>query len=134
MGRIRVLIEKDDNGYGAFTMDTEYAVIIGSGKTVAETKADFLNSYRETVDAYAEMGKPLPDELKNHEFEYTYDISALFDAFKFLNVSKFAESIGMSPSLMRHYKLGDTYISAAQAKRIESGLHRIAKDLLAVSL
>jgi len=134
MGKLRVLIEKDENGYGAFTMDTEYAVIIGSGDTVEETKADFMNSYRETIEVYAEAGEPLPDELKDPEFEYTYDISALFDSFKFLNASKFAESIGISPSLMRHYKRGDTYISSAQAKRIEAGLHRIARELLQVSL
>ena len=31
-------------------------------------------------------------------------------------------------------KSGDTYISAKQAKKIEAGLHRIARELLAVSL
>lgn len=35
---------------------------------------------------------------------------------------------------MRHYKAGDTYISAAQAKKIEAGLHQIARELEAVSL
>ena len=73
-------------------------------------------------------------KLRDPEFEYVYDITALFDAFKFLNASKFAESVGISPSLMRHYKSGDTYISAKQAKKIETGLHRIAQELLAVRL
>lgn len=131
--KVLVLIEKDDNGFGAFTANTK-STIIGEGKTVDEAKADFLNSYKEVVEVYVEMGKPLPEELRDPVFEYTYDISALFDAFKFLNVSKFAESIGISASLMRHYKRGDTYISARQAKRIEAGLHRIALDLLAVNL
>lgn len=131
--KVLVLIEKDDNGFGAFTANTK-STIIGEGKSVEEAKADLMNSYREVVEVYAEMGKPLPEELKDPEFEYTYDISALFDSFKFLNVSKFAESIGISPSLMRHYKRGDTYISSAQAKRIEDGLHRIARELLQVSL
>ena len=62
------------------------------------------------------------------------DISALFNAFDFINVSKFAERIGLSPSLMRHYKGGDTYISDNQAKRIEAGLHQIARELLSVTL
>ena len=35
---------------------------------------------------------------------------------------------------MRHYKAGDTYISSAQAKKIEKGLHQIAKELSAISL
>ena len=45
-----------------------------------------------------------------------------------------AQRIGLSPSLMRHYKGGDTYISDNQAKRIEAGLHQIARELLSVTL
>ena len=133
MNKVVVLIEKDGNGFGAFTANTK-STIIGEGKTVDEAKADFLNSYQEVLSVYAETGKPVPAELQDVVFDYSYDISALFDAFRFLNASKFAESIGISPSLMRHYKRGDTYISSAQAKRIEAGLHRIARDLLAVNL
>ena len=134
MYKITVLIEKDENGYGAVTVNLEHAVIIGDGKTVEEAKSDFMNSYQEILETYTEKGEEIPGELRNPVFEYTYDISALFDAFKFLNASKFAESIGISPSLMRHYKSGDTYISAKQAKKIEAGLHRIARELLAVSI
>lgn len=134
MNKITVLIEKDENGYGAVTVNLEHAVIIGDGKTVEEAKSDFMNSYQEILETYTERGEEIPGKLRNPVFEYTYDISALFDAFKFLNASKFAESIGISPSLMRHYKSGDTYISAKQAKKIEAGLHRIARELLAVSL
>ena len=134
MRKILVLIEKDENGYGACTINTETSVVYGSGKTVEEAKADMMETYEELMDFYHEEGKPVPEEWIDPEFEYTYDISALFDAFKFLNASKFAESIGISPSLMRHYKCGDTYISAKQAKKIEAGLHRLAQELLAVSL
>lgn len=134
MSKILVLIEKDQNGYGACTINTESSVVYGAGKTVEEAKADMMDTYEELMDFYKEEGRPVPLEWQNPVFEYTYDISALFDAFKFLNASKFAESIGISPSLMRHYKCGDTYISAKQAKKIEAGLHRIARELLAVSL
>jgi len=44
------------------------------------------------------------------------------------------ERVGISPSLMRHYKAGDTYISASQAQKIEEGLHQLARELEAVSL
>ena len=134
MSKILVLIEKDQNGYGACTINTESSVVYGSGKTVEEAKADLMDTYYELMEYYHEEDIPVPLEWQNPKFEYTYDISALFDAFKFLNASKFAESIGISPSLMRHYKCGDTYISAKQAKKIEAGLHRLARELLAVSL
>ena len=133
MSKITVIIEKDKNGFGAFTASTK-STILGEGKTVEEAKADLMNSFNEVLETYTQIGQEIPEELKDPEFEYTYDISALFDAFRFLNVSRFAESIGLSPSLMRHYKRGDTYISTTQAKRIESGLHRVARELLMVNL
>lgn len=133
MNKITVVIEKDKNGFGAFTASTK-STILGEGKTVEEAKADLMNSFNEVLETYTQIGQEIPEELKDPEFEYTYDISALFDAFRFLNVSRFAESIGLSPSLMRHYKRGDTYISTTQAKRIESGLHRVARELLMVNL
>lgn len=93
-----------------------------------------MAGYKDMLDYYRESGDTVPVELCNLTFDYRYDVSAIFNAFDFLNASKFAERIGISPSLMRHYKSGDTYISSAQAKRIESGLHQIGQELLSVML
>jgi hypothetical protein len=132
MGKITVVIEKDENGFGAFTKNTK-SVIIGEGATAAEAKQDFLNSFQEVLDSY-DSASDIPAELLNPEFEYKYDVSAFFDLFEFLNVSKLAKRIGINPSLMRHYKLGDTYRSDSQARKIESGIHEIAHELLSVTL
>lgn len=129
----KVLIEKDDKGYSAFITNFK-STIWGSGASVEEAKADLMNSIEEIKQLHLDTGKPSPDELEDLSFEYRYDISAFFNSFSFLNISKFAERIGISPSLMRHYKAGDTYISDSQAKKIEAGLHQIAKELQAVSL
>ena len=133
MRRAKVIIEKDENGFSAF-IDGIESTIIGEGLSVAEAKADLDNSYKEVLASYLENGEAIPEELQDLSFDYKYDISALFNAFDFINVSKFAQRIGVSPSLMRHYKGGDTYISDNQAKRIESGLHQLARELLSVTL
>jgi predicted RNase H-like HicB family nuclease len=133
MRRARVIIEKDEVGFSAF-IDGIDSTIIGEGVNVAEAKADLENSYKEVLASYIENGEAIPEELQELSFDYKYDISALFNAFDFINVSKFAQRIGVSPSLMRHYKGGDTYISDNQAKRIESGLHQLARELLSVTL
>ena len=127
------IIEKDGDGYSVYT-DNLKTVLHGSGNTVQEAKEEMMAGYNDLVAYYAEEGRALPHELTNLTFSYKYDVSALFNAFDFLNVTKFAERIGISPSLMRHYKSGDTYISQNQAKKIERGLHQIAHDLLMVSL
>lgn len=129
----KVLIEKDGNGYSAVITNFQ-STIWGSGDSVKEAKADLMNSIEEVRKSYLESGEESPDNLEDISFEYKYDVSALFNAFSFLNTSKFAERIGISPSLMRHYKAGGTYISDTQAKKIEAGLHQIAQELLAVSL
>jgi len=128
-----VIIEKDEKGYTAFTENLT-TVLHGSGTTVEEAKEELKAGYKDILQYFEEEGRSVPDELKDLTFEFKYDISAFFNAFDFLNASKFAERIGISPSLMRHYKSGGTYISSTQAKRIESGLHQIGRELLAVML
>lgn len=129
----KVLVEKDGNGYSAVITNFQ-STIWGSGGSVKEAKADLMNSIEEVRQSYLENGEESPDDLEDIILDYRYDISALFNAFSFLNTSKFAERIGISPSLMRHYKAGGTYISETQVKKIEAGLHQIARELLAVSL
>lgn len=127
------LIEKDDNGFGIFTPDLA-STIIGEGKSVEEAKADFINSYKEVLESYIENGEAVPEELIDLEFSFKYDVASVFNEFPFINATKLAEYLGISPGLMRHYKAGDTYISEAQAKRIETGLHEFAERLLQVVL
>lgn len=131
--RTIALIEKDENGFGIFTPDLE-STIIGEGKSVEEAKADFMNSYKEVIDSYIENGEAVPEELIDLEFAFKYDVASVFNEFPFINATKLAEYLGISPGLMRHYKAGDTYISEAQAKRIEAGLHEFAERLLQVAL
>lgn len=130
---VLTIIEKDGNGYSVYT-DNLKTVLHGSGASVAEAKAEMLAGYEDLLALYKEEGKPVPDELQDLSFTYKYDISAFFNAFDFLNASRFAERVGISPSLMRHYKGGNTYISSDQAKKIETGLHQIGRELLAVTL
>ena len=68
MDKITVVIEKDENGFGAFTKNTK-SVIIGEGKTAAEAKQDFLNSFQEVLESY-DSAQDLPTELLHAEFEY----------------------------------------------------------------
>ena len=128
-----VIIEKDQTGYAAYT-DNLATVLHGSGDTVQAAKEELTAGYQELLDYYATSGEAIPDELQELTFEYKYDISTMFNVFDFLNASKFAAWIGISPSLMRHYKSGDTYISQKQAKKIESGLHKIGQEFLSFTL
>jgi predicted RNase H-like HicB family nuclease len=128
------LIERGKDGrFGIFTPDIN-STIIGEGATVAEAKSDFENSVREILQFYKEDGKPIPDELKDIEFEYRYDIASMFDYYDWINVTRFARRAGINASLMRQYKTGKAYISGAQIDRIESTLHSLGKEMAAIKL
>ena len=120
MRKTLAIIEKDGNGYGVYTPDLKDSVISGSGMSVEAAKADFLTAYKEVIDDLT--------------FEYKYDVSAFFNQFDCINASKFAALAGISPSLMRHYKLGDQYISEKQLEKIESAAHELGRRLLAISM
>lgn len=127
------LIEKGKDGtFGIFTPNID-STIIGEGKTVAQAKADFENSLKEVVEAYAENGDALPNELKGISFEYKYDLASFFDYYSFINITKFAKLTGINASLMRQYKAGQ-YISEKRMSEIENALHKIGNELSAVRL
>jgi predicted RNase H-like HicB family nuclease len=128
------LIEMGKDGtFGIFTPDINHT-IIGDGETVAEAKADFENSVKEMILSYTENGRNIPDELKDIEFEYKYDLSSFFNYYNWINVSKFAKAVGINDTLMRQYKAGATYISERQTKKIETALHKFGDELTAVRL
>lgn len=128
------LIEKGKDGtFGIFTPDIN-ATIIGEGATVAEAKTDFEQGAKEMILSYTDAGERIPEELRDIEFEYKYDVASVFDYLDCLNVSKFAKLAGINDSQMRHYKKGNWYISAQQAAKIEKALHDLGQAMLSVSL
>lgn len=134
---MKVIIEKcntnEGGGYAVYNTDSDSIVISGSGQTIAEAKDDFFSGMHDLEAAYELSGEPVPSELKE-PVEFHFSVASVFDAFPWLNVSKFSKAIGINTSLMHQYKSGKAYISDAQLGRIEMGLHTIAAELAAVKL
>jgi len=72
--------------------------------------------------------------LQDVEFEFRYDIASLFNYYKFINVTRFAQEAGINASLMRQYKSGNQYISENQVLKIEVALHKIAREFAEIRL
>lgn len=128
MKKVIAIIEKGEDGtYGIYSPELEN-FILGSGDNVIEAKEDFENSYSEMVESYIDEGHPVPEELKDIEFEYRYDLSAFYNAHPYLNVSKLAEHLHVNASLMRQYRRGQ-YISEEQVMRIQEGIRSVGREL-----
>lgn len=131
---MKVSIDKQSDGtYIAYNTDGEKVQLIGTGDSVKEAKEDFFNSIEEVKSDYVERGDSVPAELTS-EVDFHFDISSLFEYYAVFNVSALGRYIGINPGLMRQYKKGDTPISDAQLEKIESGIHRLANELAALSL
>lgn len=131
---MKVKIEKHSDGsYIAYNETGKEVQLIGTGATVAEAKTDFFNTMEEVKETYAELGDAMPDFL-TEEAEFNFDISSLFEYYSILNVSAFARYLGINESLMRQYRQGGTPISDKQLEKIETGLHRLGKELTALKL
>lgn len=133
---IKVQIEKSSDGRYYGTTQNIPGVVVADGDNLDDLKDEL----KKAVELYLEVAEDYDTDtfqkLQNgFEFEYDIDISELFSIFGVLNKSKFAERIGINPSLFRNYTTKkDTYISEKRAKEIERGLHQLGEELLTLKL
>ncbi len=100
----------------------------GSGDTELDAKTDFEQVLKEQAEFYFERNGQWPD-WRNFEIEYRYDFSAFFDVFPFINITKFAEEVGINPSLMRKYKNRISFASDKQKQIIQKKFEEISKKI-----
>ncbi len=133
MKKIIAIIEKSkEGGYGIYAPSA--AGLFGYGLTEAEAKESLNEALESALEEYEELENGLPEWLGdgNIEFEYKYDFSAFFKRYPFFNVSEFARSIGINPSLMRKYKEGLAFASERQKALIQEKFNEIIKELSTV--
>lgn len=125
--KVTAIIEKNKTGLFSVYVDDVLPGfdLNGQGFTVEEAKKEMSLVYEEMKMLLAEENKTIPDL----EFEYKYDIPSLFSEFNMINISKFAESIGINSGLMRRYACGETFASENQLEKIKEGLHALGKRL-----
>jgi predicted RNase H-like HicB family nuclease len=127
--KFKAVIEKaDDGGYAVYAPSVSGGY--GSGLTEDEAKGDFLQVIEEQAKYYKEKNGEYPQWYKNgYEVEYCYDVSAFFLSFPFINASKFAETIGINPSLMRKYKEKHAFAGEKQKALIQQRFNEIINKM-----
>ena len=128
MESFNVSIEKQEDGsYIAYNTNVDGYSLIGVGSTVAEAKKDFSDSMSEVAKVEEERLGAVPAVFQNTP-DYKFDLSSLFEYYSMINVSAFARFLGINDALMRQYRKGGAYISDAQLKKIEDGIHRLGNE------
>lgn len=131
--KIEVIIEKNDGElYGRIEGKGNYLPV-----TVAKTTAKVLANLIMLIKDYKKHDKDKfwdKVDVNNIVFEIHYDLQAFFEEHDYLKQSKIAEIAGINSSLVRQYASGVKHPSIEQAKKIETAIHKLAKELQSVSL
>ncbi|TAM99366.1 MAG: XRE family transcriptional regulator [Chitinophagaceae bacterium] len=126
MKQIKVIIERSRDAFSAYAENAEG--ISGMGDTVQEVKESLL----ESIEIQKELGN-----LKVNQFEivYKFDMESLLHYYKgIFSQAAFERMTGINQHQISHYANGTKKPRPAQAKKIETALHQLGEELLAVEL
>jgi len=132
MKRITAIIEKaNDGGYGIYAEGN--LPLFSNGLTEQEARDEFESLVHEQAEFIKERQGEYPDWYSDDvQIDYRYDMSGFFLAFPFINVSEFAKSLDINPSLMRKYKSGIAKAGERQKDLIQRKFDDIVSRLSAV--
>lgn len=123
---VKIIIERSKDAYWAYAENFEG--VNGVGETVSEAK----KSAMEGLELQKELGN-IPN--KNYTLIFKFDTESLLSYYKGIFTKAALERItGISQAQMSHYATGLKKPRPAQAKKIESALHKLGSELMAVEL
>jgi hypothetical protein len=129
-------IERSKTGYYSIYPDKDIlnCAPFGYGETLQEAKEDFMLGIEELRQIKFEELGYYPKEFDDLVVEFRYDLSTLFEAFDFLNVSKFAQYAGINESKMRQYASGVCDPGVKASRKISDALKTIGQTLLEAAI
>lgn len=132
MKKIKIIIEKSTDHYNAYA-DNVRGIYAG-GDTVEEVKQSVLESIALLKEFNDE--DHIPSILKGeYEIVYKFDTESFLDYYKgIINPVTLHRLTGINQKQLQHYASGHSKPRKAQRKKIEEGLHKLGKELLAIEL
>lgn len=125
---IKIILEKSNTGYSAFSEDLPGAVTVG--ENIEEVMENFDEILEMRADYLEETGKiKESEELRNAEVSFFLDLKTFFEYYSLFNKSELANYLGINPSMLRRLSSGREELSEKKALQIKNGLHKLAKEL-----
>ena len=126
--KINVVIERGiDGSFSAYIADDNCEFgCIGEGKSVEETKADFMKAVGEMQEVYAEEGSKFPDV----EFDFIYDMASFLNYYAYaFSLAGLARITGVNQGQLSHYVTGRRRPSKSTVEKICLLLHDFANEI-----
>ena len=128
--QVKVFIEKSSFGYSAYMDDTPLSYnVIGEGRTVEETIADFNKSYEGMREYYKQHGKPFEEIL----YEFYYDTASFLQEYsKAFSLAGLERITGVNQTQLGHYLHGRRKPTKKTIDKIQKGVQEFAHNLTGV--
>jgi predicted RNase H-like HicB family nuclease len=132
MKLVKVIIEKTKDMYSSYAENVPG--IYGGGDTVEEAKKSILDAIRLLKEHNDNTN--IPAVLKGkYAIVFKYDAESFLKHYKGIFTNSALERItGINQKQFQHYASGLKKPRPTQAKKIESALHKLGSELLAIEL
>lgn len=131
MKKLIITVDVGNDGFNAYAENAEK--IYGMGATFDEVRASIEKSIQITKGFDA---KNVPAILKGKfQVVYKFTPDSFFTFVKpLLTLTGMEKYTGISNKVLSRYALGNARPRAAQLKKIQAGIHKLAADLTAIEL
>lgn len=134
MKPLTVIIERTEKNYSAYLKEVDG--VIATGNSVEQIKKGIIESINTLIDACNKFGGVIPEEL-NGEYTLTYqmDVRSLLGFYCGIFTKAGLERItGINQKQLWHYASGERNPRPEQALKLETALHKLGEELLAINL
>lgn len=134
MGKVNVTVEVTVNNYAAFINDLPGC--ISTGKTFRELKANMTEAVADHLEISREYGDKISDLFSgDYELVFRFDTQSLLQHYRGIFTNAALQRItGINQRQLQHYASGMSRPRPEQANRIETALHHLGEELMAVEL
>lgn len=135
MEKVVMNVARTDTGYCC-----DCDLLPGWVVTGSDNFEDFKKYVRESVDFYIDCARQDGDEYPavfddDYEIVYKFDVASLLDYYRgIFSFSALQTITGINQKQLCHYASGISKPRRKQAEKISSGLHRLANELLTVTV
>ncbi|MGQ1944855.1 type II toxin-antitoxin system HicB family antitoxin [Ornithobacterium rhinotracheale] len=128
MMNIKIILEKTNTGYSAYSKDLPG--VVSAGESIEEVKENFEEVRSLLVDDFLEQEQvQKAKELQEAEFMFYLDLKTFFEYYSLFNKSELAKYLGLNPSHLRRLSSQNIELSEQKSLQIQRGLHQLADDL-----
>ena len=134
MATLKAIIESTEKNYSAYIDGIDG--IVATGATISEIENHLIEAVNDYIDTCRELQCALPEQLEGeYTIEFSMDVKSLLTIYSgIFSKSGLERLTGINQKQLWHYANGKSVPRRAQAIRIESALHRLGNELIAVHL